>query len=294
MEKQEIMNAHGLEKISVVIRSRSSSGEVLHLIKCLEKQTVRAEIIVVDSGSSAEVIESLRQMDGIVLVEISSESFTSAGALNAGCKRAHGSLIAILSQDAMPAQLTYLETLSSFFANEKLAGAYGRQIPCEHDHPLNIKDLTKTYPPQSRLQTQDCWFDNCCSMIRKDLWLEHAFDESALVSEDHEWAQWALANGHVIRYCAEAQVVHSHKRTISWLWNRFRAEGEGLGRIHGRSLPLWKMLFQMTREIVSDCLWLARRGRGMDLWRPFLDRPIKHMAYYIGYRKSGKTSAPPG
>ncbi len=275
--------------ISLVIRTRSTTPEILAVLRRIgEQTTLPLETIVIDSGSSPDLVDQFRNRPNTKLIEIPPESYTSAGALNRACSEAKGELIAILSQDALPADAHYLESLAVAFEDPKVAGAYGRQIPREHDHPLNIKDLTKTYPPQSRTQTTDGWFDNCCSMIRSELWRRHPFDESMVISEDQAWGKWAIQNGYALRYEAEARVVHSHDRTMSWLWDRFYHEGIGLARIHGTHMTLWQAWFGASHAIIGDYVWLACNGYFLWCAASLFDRPVKYAALWAGYRKGRK------
>lgn len=272
--------------ISVIIRTRTNDSAVLELLRRLNEQTLQSlETIIVDSGSSQNLLEAFASQPNTRLIQIPGESYTSAGALNRGCVEARGSLIASLSQDALPESPRYLEALSEAFSDAAVAGAYGRQVPRADDHPLNVKDLSKTYPPQSRTQMDECWFDNCCSMFRADLWRRHPFDEAYVISEDHAWGQWAIEQGYLLRYEAEATVIHSHDRTVQWLWKRFYGEGQGLAKIHGQPMTLRRALYVMSRTIAGDWIWMWRNGRMHQALLPLVDRPVKFGALWMGYRR---------
>jgi rhamnosyltransferase len=272
--------------ISVVIRTRTDSAEALGVFERLKSQRLPpAETIVVDSGSAAAVLAKLERLP-IRLIRMAPSDYSSASALNLAISQARGDLIAILSQDALPRDESYLEALAAAFDSPLVAGAYGRQIPrASGDHPLNVKDLTKTYPPVSRVQTRDCWFDNACSMIRADLWRRHPFAAQAVISEDHEWAKWAQSLGLVIKYQAEAVVEHSHPRTIRGVWRRSRLEGQGLAWVHGRRVSLARALFCCAREVASDAVWLLPRGQGQHVFGSVGYRLAKHLGLCLGSRK---------
>lgn len=272
--------------VSVVIRSKTDSRLLLRILERLREQKPDVpEIVLIDSGSSTEILGQARDLVDIV-IEIPPESFNSGGALNRAIKRANGGLIAILSHDALPTSNRYIAQLAEAFDDPNTAGAYGRQIARADDHPLNIKDMENTYPPRSRVQKDDPWFDNACSMIRADLWGRRPFDESMRITEDHGWAKWAQSQGHVIRYVAEATVEHSHPRFLKRAWARFREEGRGLALLHNKSYPAWRAMFDWARDIASDALWLTRRGR--ILWIPasIPDRTIRRLALYLGWRQA--------
>ena len=286
-------------KISVVIRTYTQDeAEVGRLLTTLAEQRVKPwEFVVIDSGSTPPVQHQLRSFQrcgvqtseggsiSLRLLEISNQAYQSARALNWAIEAAQGELIAIISQDALPADAHYLECLAAAFDNALVAGAYGRQMIPVAGYPLWEKDLAKTYPPHSRLQHQpDCWFVNACSMIRRDLWQQHAFDEQAMISEDHEWAKWFQGKGYVIQYEAAATVYHYHAEKLGAIWRRFFAEGQGLAYIHRRRLGLWQAFLCGVREMVSDALWLMRRGMVWYWPIALVRRTVKHAGLYWGHR----------
>lgn len=287
--------------ISVVIRTRLPPGEAPAFLESLNHQWRRPdEIIVIDSGSPRGVVESLRSTAGgtcqppddhplltcapLRLIEIPPESYQSARALNTAIAAARGDLIAILSQDATP-HPAFLARLAACFEDSQIAGAYGRQCPGPIFDPLVTKDLLTTYPPRSRVQrAPDCWFVNTCSMIRRDLWERHPFQEWAVISEDHEWAKWAQSQGFAVAYCAEAEVEHAH--APRGLWRRHFQEGLGLGAIHGQAPSAGASLASYIRQVGSDAVWLTRRRRPhwipASVWR----RGVKHAALHVGMHRA--------
>jgi rhamnosyltransferase len=286
-------------KISVVIRTYTrDEAEVGRLLTTLAEQTMQPwECVVIDSGSAPPVQHQLRrfQCSGIEtsagrsiplrLLEIPNQAYQSARALNGAIEAAQGELMAIISQDALPADAHYLERLAAAFDNALVAGAYGRQMIPVAGYPLWEKDLAKTYPPQSRLQRQpDCWFVNACSMIRRDLWQQHAFDEQAMISEDHEWAKWFQGQGYVIQYEAAAIVYHYHDERLGDIWRRFFAEGQGLAYIHRRRMSLWQTCWRGMREMASDGLWLMRRCMVWYWPIALVRRTVKYAGLYWGHR----------
>jgi cellulose synthase/poly-beta-1,6-N-acetylglucosamine synthase-like glycosyltransferase len=285
--------------ISVILRTRDTTGTALEAISVLADQaSMPAEFVVIDSGSAPAVLEQLKDLAAqgvpasagpvpLRLLIIPSEEYQSARTLNRAIRQARGDLLAILSQDAVPTDRSYLTRLRRWFADRKVAGVYGRQIhrgPCS---PLVEKDLIRTYPPRSRTQrAPDCWFANTCSMIRRDLWQAHPFSEQAWISEDHEWAKWFQARGYVVGYEAGATVFHHHQYDdLRAVWDRFRLEGRGLSYVHAQPLGLVRAATRCLREVVSDAVWLIRGRRGLRHWLPGVSqRIVKHAALFRGAR----------
>jgi rhamnosyltransferase len=294
-------------RISAVIRTYTQNDEIFPLLTTLAAQTVPPwEVVVIDSGSALPIQRRLRalQQEGVkrpdggllplILLEIPNRAYQSARALNQAIAAAQGELIAIISQDALPATTEYLAHLAAAFDHDLVAGAYGRQTINVTGYPLCEKDLLTTYPMQSRVQyPPDCWFVNTCSMIRRELWQAHSFDEQALISEDHEWAKWWQSKGYVVKYEAAAVVHHYHHYTrLADEWQRYFQEGQGLAYIHGRRLGLGRTLWCGTREAVSDGLWLTRKGMVWYWPVALLRRLVKHAALYWGYHTRHEVQKP--
>lgn len=284
--------------ISVLIRTRTETDEVFRLISALARQNRRPdEIVVIDSGSAGWVKDRLHRfaMDGVpngrerpiplILDEIPPETYRSADALNTGIARTSQPLVAVISQDALPANEHYLERLAEALDDARVAGAYARQVLNGHYCPIGEKDLTRTYPPRPRTQhAPDCWFVNTCSLIRRELWEQHPFEVRAVISEDHEWAKWVQARGFVVQYQPEALVYHFHPfRGYRELWSRFYQEGLGLAYVHGRRPGPLCCLVGYLREVASDAWWLLRRGKPWFWPVAVLRRTVKHLALFRGY-----------
>lgn len=288
-------------EVSVVIRVCTQTDEIFRLLDALKEQSLRpSEFVLIDSESAGWVRKRLRALQSaggvpcadhalipLRLIEIPNSTYRSARALNQAIAQATCELVAVISQDALPADNNYLAALAEAFADEHVAGAYGRQILGDKYYPLGEKDLANTYPPLSRTQhAPDCWFVNTCSMLRRSLWEKHPFDEQALISEDHEWGKWAQAEGYALRYEAGAIVRHYHHfGRMGELWKRHYLEGQGLAHIHDHSPGLFRTALSCVREIASDGLWLLRKGLVWHWPLSFARRSVKHAALYCGHRK---------
>ncbi len=295
------------ERVSVIIRARSRNGDVLRLMNSLAGQSLLPhEVVLIDSGSAPDVLSTLRGWGSsglahqsgasipVRLIEIPGHTYQSARALNHAIREATGDLMAIISQDALPANADYLLRLVEAMRDPAIAGAYGRQILEKKYSPIGDKDLTKTYPPVSRIQhAPDCWFVNTCSIVRRSLWEQAPFDEAALISEDHAWGKWAQENGYAIRYEAEAIVHHWHyDDTLRDTWKRFYNEGRGLAYIHREAPGLLVCIGRWLREMASDLLWLCRRGLPWYWPQAAIARTLKHAGLYLGHREGLRSRQP--
>lgn len=292
--------------VSVVVRTYTKIDEAQRLVESMAAQNLLpAEIVLIDSGSAPPVITVLRRYatEGlpvpagpgrtasiipVVLIEIPNSEYQSARALNQAIAVAKHEIVAILSQDAIPADTGYLEALAAPFAvDPSIAGTYGRQLMTEGPpDPIGEKDLVKTYPPVSRVQRYpECWFVNTCSMVRRSVWERHAFSEEAFISEDHEWGHWVQRQGMTVAYVAEAAVFHHHRYgSLKSVWSRHYQEALGLAFIHRRRTGAARLAASCARECASDLLWVLQRG-GLSHWpKSAVHRAVKFAALWKGFR----------
>ena len=105
----------------------------------------------------------------------------------------------------------------------EVAAAFGRQEPRDGCFAVERMELLRAYPPSSA--AGPVVFSNVSSIVRKDIWRRHRFDETLSIAEDQEWARWAIGQGYRIRYLPDASVRHSHDYTLKDVYRRCRSEG---------------------------------------------------------------------
>ena len=129
-----------------------------------------------------------------------------------------------MTQDAVPAQDTLVEKLcASFESHERVAAAYGRQLPGEQSGVIERYTREFNYPPESsvkekadldRLGIKTFFCSNVCAMYRRDIYEKlGGFVTRTIFNEDMIFAAGLIQAGYRIAYAAEAEVVHSHKYT---------------------------------------------------------------------------------
>ena len=116
-------------RVSVIIPTLNAGRWLKRQLDALVNQTVAAEIIVVDSGSTDDTVSIAKGYDGRVrLVEIPRESFDHGGTRNAALKLCGGEFAVMLTQDALPTDDQCLEALLGAFDDPRVAAAFGRQV----------------------------------------------------------------------------------------------------------------------------------------------------------------------
>ncbi len=248
--------------VSVMIPTLNG-GRLFH--RCLEgvaRQELDRdfEIVVVDSGSrdgSDVIAESYGRM-----IKIPQSEFNHGLTRNLGISECSGELVALLVQDAVPCDRFWLQRLIDAFDDDRVAGAYSRQIPHPGANPVvaarlkrwsaggaarSIKEIADpkefdTIDPERKVEVVS--FDNVSSMIRRSAWKDHPFCEAPF-GEDSRWALDVLQAGHRIVYEPSSAVWHSHSKGLWYEFKRVYMDHQNWNRLVG--LKLFPMPFEILR-----------------------------------------------
>ncbi|MBI4496866.1 MAG: glycosyltransferase [Chloroflexi bacterium] len=255
---------------SIIIPTKNGGPEFeLTLERCFQQRLDGTyEVMVIDSGSRDGTVEraARRPLD---LVQIRPEDFGHGRTRNYGATLARGRFLVYLSQDAIPANASWLAELLRPFQDPQVAGAYSRQVPKDNAHPLERFFLASTYHERpevrdhqggvrGRWRVRDGFFSNVSSAIRRDVLLRLPFDEGLIMSEDQQWARDAIAAGYRIVYQPSSVVCHSHGYTLLAAFRRSFDSGASLRDITQDSLAdvVGGGLGHLGREMV----YLAQHG----------------------------------
>jgi rhamnosyltransferase len=199
--------------VSIVIRTRDEArfiGETLEAI-FQPGALVPHRVVVVDSGSTDSTTDIVRRFP-VVLLEIRPDQFTYGYALNLGVAEAGGDLVATLSAHSLPADADWLRNLVKPFADPRIAGVYGRQLPRANATVLELLGmrLTGLLSTTPRVEARKPLFSNANGAFRRARWLEHPFDEHLPGAEDIAWVRTMQQWGYLVAYEPTAPAYHSH------------------------------------------------------------------------------------
>jgi len=241
---------------SVVIPTKNGArwiGECLEAVYSQEG-VGRVEVVMVDSGSTDGTLEIARKFP-IRIVEIPAEDFHHARTRNYAATLAAGKYLVFLSQDAIPANCSWLKVMLQNFADGAVGAAYGRQIPkagstLERHEALNTmygsQRVVKDPSSKQSLGYRYYHFSDANAAIRREVWEVTRFPEDLKVFEDLGIAKRILDAGWHIVYEPEASVVHSHNHTTVALFKRYFDIGYTF-----QQLGIWNELTQnsMMKEL---------------------------------------------
>ena len=208
-------------QISVIIRAYNEEKTIGECLRAVfsQKTGLPFEVIIVDSESADKTREIAGKFPARI-IKIKKEDFTYGRALNSGCSAARGKFLVFLSAHAVPAGKNWLESFIKNFDNPRIAGVYGKQIPAEDCNPLTKRQMLAHWKDAPSIQSNDPFFANPNSAIKKDIWQDIKFNENMPGTEDHDWAKRAQKRGYLIAYEPKAAVTHSHNETFKQIFSR--------------------------------------------------------------------------
>jgi rhamnosyltransferase len=254
-----------MTKVSVVIPTKNAGVLFQKTLDGLKQQIYEGsiELIVIDSGSTDNTLELASQY-GANIISIPPKEFNHGLTRNQAIENTSGEIIVLISQDAVPGDGHLIHNFVAAFLDPKMAGVYARQLPQEDADIITKRNLNnwltgrdteevrwiKDWPAYRSMSPMEkyhfCNFDNVCSAVRRSVWKLHPFRANDF-GEDIDWAQRVLESGWKIAYWPSSHVIHSHRRSLKYEYERNRLCHSGLYRQFGiTAVPNWRQVIVST------------------------------------------------
>lgn len=277
--------------ISVIVPVKDGGEDLRRCLDALEHQRLDepVEVLVVDSGSR-DGSRELAKARGARVIDVSASDFLHGATRNLAAEQATSDILVFTTQDAYAADDDWLATLSrTVRADDRLAGAYGRQLPHEDASPPERFFLDFLYGSEPRLQRASSeeeltmsttLFSNVNSAIRRDVWQRFPFADDLFFAEDQDWARRVLLAGYTLSYEPSAAVHHSHRYSVKTAFKRFFDTGASADRgfLAGGSAASGVLRNEALRYAREEVAWLARTGRRR--WIPYA--AVYELAKFLG------------
>lgn len=209
--------------ISIVILSYERAQMLLELLKDMQTQSIidRAEVIVVDNGSTDDIYSTLNKCPYIDIL-IRNDNNLGATARNFGIQRASSKYVVTLDDDVFFNRADELERIVRFFAVNENAHAVNFKIlfpDSKEMIPFNW------YHPRDPNVFQDDTFitdyiSEGAVAFRKECFCKTGYypEEFFIGQEGPDLAYRFIKNKYNIYYCGEIQVLHkcSNVQRSSW------------------------------------------------------------------------------
>lgn len=295
--------------ITVAIPTKNAGELFLEVLRMLAAQEIThaLEILVIDSGSRDETVPRAKGA-GCRVVEIPPQTFGHGRTRNLAMREAKGSLVAMLTQDAVPATKHWLRTLIEPFENQRVGCAFGRYVPrpdCDPIHARHIVDTFRQFghdeegtilqmpPPEFDPFTDIStigFFSDVNACVRKSAW-ERVPYRDVRYAEDQLLGREMLAAGYLKAYCPKATVFHSHSLSLLRSFQRFHDEYRGLYETLHYLHPVnpLTLLPASLRAAARDVRYVARLPLSLAAkvkWavRGFALELLRYLAAYLGPR----------
>jgi len=214
------------------MRSFNEAWALRETLPALLAQTYKHwELIAIDSGSTDDSLELLRQAKPRNLVELRPEQYNPSRVMNLGMQLARSDFGIFLNADATPQGSNWLEPLVNALQDPNTAAVFGRQIPRPGCPAVYVHDYERCFGMQRESSQWEHFFSMVSSGLRRDIWAKRGFLEKMQYSEDDEYTRWCRAQGYRVVYCPESVVMHSHNYTPQQAYKRSFGEARALAAV---------------------------------------------------------------
>jgi GT2 family glycosyltransferase len=265
--------------VTVAIPVRDGGELLARTLTAVSRQTVAHELLVCDSGST-DGSAALAETYGARVLKIAPRDFSHGGTRNLLMEEATGAHVALLTQDAEPADEHWLERLlGGFTLAEDVGIVYGPYRPREHAPPPARIELERWFAslspdgsprleqlheherglPAIELIGRRGFFTDANACLARAAWERVPFRDVPY-AEDRVLAIDMLRAGYAKTFMPDAAVVHSHDYTTLQELRRCFDEWRGLREVYGWREPaapahvvrqLRGVLGQSRRELIA-------------------------------------------
>jgi glycosyltransferase involved in cell wall biosynthesis len=254
-----------MSDVTVAIPVRDGGELFVRTLRALERQTVAHELLVCDSGSR-DGSPARARAHGARVLEIEPGAFNHGGTRNLLVREARGERVALLTQDAEPADERWLESLMEGFAlaedvgivfgsyrsrpqaspavRAELEGWFSSLSPDGEPHIERLGERELELSAGELVRGHDWewvgrrgFFTDANACLARAAWERVPFREAAY-AEDRLLALDMLRAGYAKAYVPRAAVLHSHEYTALEHLRRCFDEWRGLREVYGWREPV--------------------------------------------------------
>lgn len=251
----------------------------------------RDHVLIIDSSSTDGTAELVRA-SGFTLHTISRNDFNHGATRQLALDIMKGAdVLVYLTQDAVLAEPTSIETLLEPFADPLVAATCGRQLPRvgagaieSHARLFNYPDVScvRNLDNRKNIGLKSIFLSNSFSAYRRDALISvGGFPENVIFGEDMIVAGRFHLDGWKTAYIADAVVYHSHGYSFSQEFRRYF----DVGVLHSRESWLLEQFGGATAEgkkfVLSELRYLWRQDRS-QIPNAIIRTGLKFLAYRLG------------
>lgn len=245
-------------------------------------------IITESKDKTLSTVEGLQQEDGkIKYSAIKKQKFSHSLSREKVAKNSTADILVFITQDVKIEKTDWLEKLTTPITNGEVEACYSRQL-CENS---TIERYTRecNYPSRSAIKTKNdieklglntFFFSDASSAIKTDIFKKlNGYDgKNFPTNEDMYIAYKLITNGYKIKYCADSEVVHSHKFTLKQQYKRYY----DTGKFFKQNEYLNK--YKVNKSGSKLAIYVLKRALQEKNWRVLLNFIPNMMARFIGMK----------
>ncbi len=232
--------------VSVIVPTRNPGPEFGAMLSAFagQRDVGDVEIVIVDSGSSADTLGVLRSHP-VQVIEIPAAEFSHSHARNLGARHASGELLLFTVQDALPSCPLWLREISDALGRLGVAALSCREEP-RPDADLFYRVMswvhTRSLSPAGRdvvmaaqpdpspvERRRHAQLSNVACLIRREVF--RAFEYRGDYAEDLDLGLRLTDAGHQLAFLTSTAIVHSHHRPAFYHFRRGYVDQRALLRI---------------------------------------------------------------
>lgn len=188
-------------------------------------------VITKDNDKTEEKVKKLNCVYKI----IEAKEFSHSQTREQQAFESNADIIVFVTQDVIIKRNDWLSNLVQPIVNNECEASYSRQI-CDNN---TIEKYTResNYPNESKLVSKSdidslglkaFFFSDASSAIRRKTFIKlNGYDgKNFPTNEDMYFAYKLITNGYKIKYCADSEVMHSHKFTFKQQYKRYYDTGK--------------------------------------------------------------------
>lgn len=245
------------QKAAVIIPTWNAGDPFRAVLEAVVTQTTgwAYDVLVVDSGSTDNTVDIIREFTnrGVRLHQIPNSEFQHGRTRNLAISLTSAEFVAVLTQDALPANEQWLANLvKAFDLGDKLAGVFGPHKTYPDATPFvktgqeqhfahfdarphvaqwHVTPSDMEWGSTAHQQWLHYYSDNN-SMMRRSVWEKIPYPDVHW-AEDQLWAWEIIKQGYQKGYAKDAWVVHSHNMTEAGQLKVSEIEGDLFLRFFG-------------------------------------------------------------
>ena len=185
---------------------------------------------------SKDNTEKILKENNINYKKIKSNEFSHSLTREADAYECTADIIVFVNQDVKIERTDWLYNLVKDL-NEDTVASYSRQLTKysgieKYTRLKNYPEVSSTVSKKDikKLGLKTFFFSDASSAIKRDIFVKlNGYDQKNLpTNEDMYIAYKIIMKGYKIKYCADSEVIHSHKFTLKQLYDRYKLTGKFL------------------------------------------------------------------